>query len=1176
MACIYVHNNKTYTKEDFIEYLKENQDIYNVKPDFSNIDQILSHFQPHKSFSEIENEERSKQIEETVKKRNAEEREKARLEAEAKAEESRELSDNQKARLKTFIEKQINILRTRILNFESAKERKGFLPKKETLDSLHNLKDALSTLENIDAFFEQAEFIHKELTNTEKFLNEKFDIHNNDHAHILFQILKQLDQYKEFATFLPSMIEFNPAIKEQGLQIDSMYKNVIQRTEELLELHFIEFVKTKSSKKLTEDEIKLMFNEMKDISWQEAKMGGMSNSMNPIIQLYHKHVEETREKVYDETNKHIDEIQEAARKLKELGVQGFDWMFQKINGKKTGRILQRISHAYYEAKRAIEDKLNNEFGEPREYHKGPLSTLTSKQIAENLELGKLKKARTEFMRAEISDERGLRDGENHKYSDEFKAERAKFETAVVNKNGILIWIPKPYIAGAVDQNGKKLSAEDYDKLYKAYRRKYYTETKDVWVLESHNVGGISAKKGNVVLKKMQFVKSEYIEVITEKNGKPTKFADPEYYSLMNDHSATGKAKKEYFDFYTKKAADLLNKVPIGEANKMKGKMFRIKSSLINDIKSIGVFNTLKKGIRNFINPDVIVSQAMLDETGKPIEDVPVAFMGSLRNDNYITSLNKKLEALRAELVKNPNSKEISNKIMLTKSLLLQEENKLSPDELETDMTQSLIKFAQMAENYSLMKEAEVGLLMIRHVLKNTKFYNINSSLEKETVTGKSKVEERIDTYMRMIFYSNSTKNQDKVSKLIQNFNKGLAYKALGLNPFSGINNAIMANINNRIEAFGQQFGFGNKELTKAQLEVTKYITSTAPTKYFGKNRHLVKPTNKFEAMLKKFNWIDQNQIIEDSSTLSKIMFMGITGGEFLAQSSTAIAKLNSQMLTNSKTGETLSVWDAHEFVNGELQLKDGFEYSNNDRIKISVTIKNMNKIIHGNYSENDKVALQETALGQSLMQFKKWMYNFGKSRWGNTYYDETTQSNLEGRYRTLANFIKVLKAGQMYDWESIKASYTSLEDYQKSNFKKLAVESMYWMTTAVLMLMLEALAKGVDDDDEELKMFVNFLRKQSDRIGGELDGAINPKTMYANLKSPVAGMKMLNDFGQLLSEMVKFPVNYATNDTKDLYIQKGPNKGRLKVSKEFQDLIPVANLAGQFDQLMSSGNFYFK
>ena len=42
MACIFSHNGKTYSKEELIDYLKDNPNIYNVKPDFSNIDEIIS------------------------------------------------------------------------------------------------------------------------------------------------------------------------------------------------------------------------------------------------------------------------------------------------------------------------------------------------------------------------------------------------------------------------------------------------------------------------------------------------------------------------------------------------------------------------------------------------------------------------------------------------------------------------------------------------------------------------------------------------------------------------------------------------------------------------------------------------------------------------------------------------------------------------------------------------------------------------------------------------------------------------------------------------------------------------------------------------------------------------------------------------------------------------------
>jgi hypothetical protein len=140
----------------------------------------------------------------------------------------------------------------------------------------------------------------------------------------------------------------------------------------------------------------------------------------------------------------------------------------------------------------------------------------------------------------------------------------------------------------------------------------------------------------------------------------------------------------------------------------------------------------------------------------------------------------------------------------------------------------------------------------------------------------------------------------------------------------------------------------------------------------------------------------------------------------------------------------------------------------------------------------------------------------------------------------------------------------------------LQVEIIYWTTTAALAFLLEGLAEGIDDDDEELKMVVNFLRKQSDRVGGELDAMINPKSIYANLKNPVSGLRAASDFGDILVEIFKTPINYLIDNDEGLYIQKGTNKGRLRLSKEVQDVIPVANLRAQFENLMISGNFYFK
>lgn len=1146
MACLFSHNGKTYTREELIDYLKNNPTsaTYTVKPDFSNIEEIIN-----------------------------------QIAEEPEVTEKKPLGLQTAKRLNKLIQNQIKVLKSRILEFESAKERKGYLPKEDTINRLKDLKEKLSTLENAEAFANSADFIHHELSVTEDFLNNTFDINNQNHIDFVLQIRKQLEFYREFATFLPEITDHNSDIKNIGKEIDLMYKNTEERVEEILEEYMINFVKTNTKRDISKEDIKKMLDESKDISWQEAKIGGLSNSMDPLLQLLQRHVEKTREEVYENTNNWIAKIRNQVDKLKKLGIDNFDFMFQRTkDGKLTGRILQKVNELYYKDRTAMFNLLRDSKGDKREYIYKPGETLTEAEKQHNFKLSEDKKKLAAFLNAEIVNATGVTDGENHKYSDEFKQERNNFEKLITYESGFTQWVKKPYVPGTKKANGEELTQKEYDKLYTAYKRKYYTELQESFRLKG--VYNNATKKydydGTVEKIEISRVKPEYVEVITEINQAPTKYADKQYYALMNDKSAAGIARKEFFEFYKNASNELLDKLPLAVKQKMQGKMFRVRTSITKDIKSTGLFNTLSKSIRQYINPDVIFSSRELDEEGNMLEDVPIFYTGELKSNKKIEQLTKKLDDLRKELQTNAKDKSLLNKIKMTKNLLLIEESKLTPEELELDMGKSLIKAAQMAENYDLMKKAESTLLIAKKVIEQKNFFKLNAAEQKEIIRGvDSNVYKRMNSYMRMIFYSNSTANQDKISKLIQNFNSFVAYKSLGLNPFSAINNIVMAKINNRIEAFGAQFGFTNKQLNSAIKDTAEYISSMSYMKHLGKDEYLLEPSNKFEAMLKKFNWIDRNQIIEDSSTISKIMFMGTTGGEFIAQSNTAIAKLRSEILTNSKTGEKLSIWEAHEFVNGELKLKDGFELSSQQKRSISVDIKNMNKIIHGNYSENDKVALQEHALGQSAMQFKKWMYNFGKSRWGNTYFDETSGDYKEGRYKTVATFISLLKAGAAFDFNAIKNTFESLEDYQKSNLKKFQVEMIYWTTSVALMLLLEGLSKGIDDDDKELKMLVNFLRKQSDRIGGELDAAINPKSISANIKNPVSGIRAANDFGDILVEFVKLPFNYA-GDSKDLYVQKGPNKGKLKLNKEIQDVIPIANLEKQFDNLLTSGNFYFK
>lgn len=1095
------------------------------------------------------------------------------------AKKPKELLDEDKKRLRTTILKQIDKLKARLLEFESAKERKGFLPKDETVVAIQKLEKELNELEDVEAFFKNADFISKELKDVVSFLNTKYNPKNKNHIYFLLQIEKQMEYYKEFAELIPLMSAHKPDMLSLLNNIENLYSNTHNHINQLIEAQLVDFEKSESGEKLTDEDFIHLLRNMKDISWQEAKFGGMSNSMSKLLQLLHKHVEIYREEVYDRTNNWQTKISTIVKKLKDAGIKSYDWMLQKDEkGNKTGGILNKVSSVYYKVRKDLINTLFDKHGVKREYFKGDLDSLTDEQIKHNIELSNDKKKVSEFFQAEILDEFGAHDGENHKYTDEFKKLRSFYYTLKTNDEGTYSqWVKRPYSKFMTDGNNQPLSEEQYNKNYDLFKSKYF-ETKVVQSM-TYNKQGLPT--GVIKEVEKSIARKENVEVITstiDASGRETttKFGDPEFYKLMNNNTAEGKLKREFYEFYTKSAAELLDKVPVGVKHKMTNKMFRIKNSLIKDIKTIGIANTFIKTVREWVNPDVVFSTREVAEDGSLLEDVPIFFTSDLKNNKKIETLTLLLSDLQKELISDPTNQDISSKIKKAKNQLLIEENKLTADELEVDLEKSLIKFAHMAENYDLMKEAEGLLLLAKNYMKNnTRFYNINSAGQEETLgKGESNVEKRLSTYMRMIFYSNSTKNQTKIAKLIQNFNSGVSVKTLGGNPFSAINNAIMAQINNRIEAFGKQFGYTNEDLNQAQKEVYTYIAGGSYLKNMGQADYLKVPQNKFEAMLKHMNWLDKNQIIDEASPFNELMFIGITGGEFIAQSSSAIAKIRSVKLKNSKTGKEVNLWDAYEFKNGELKLIDGFEHSSLEKRKLSVDIKNMNKMIHGNYSQNDKVAMQESALGQSAMMFKKWMYNFGKSRWGNKYYDETVKDFQEGRYVTIKNIVQTMFAAGIYDIDGVKKLYGSLADYQKSNMKKAAVELMYWVSSYMLYTLLSAIAEGLDDDDDELRLVVNFLRRQSDRIGGELDVFINPITIHSNIQSPIAGTRMLHDFGQFLAESAKLPINYFQDDTEELYVQKGPNKGMYVWTKEARDLIPVWNLKSQWNQLNTSGNYF--
>jgi hypothetical protein len=240
------------------------------------------------------------------------------------------------------------------------------------------------------------------------------------------------------------------------------------------------------------------------------------------------------------------------------------------------------------------------------------------------------------------------------------------------------------------------------------------------------------------------------------------------------------------------------------------------------------------------------------------------------------------------------------------------------------------------------------------------------------------------------------------------------------------------------------------------------------------------------------------------------------GGEYNVQSKSGMAILMSKQLNNKNTGETLSIYDAFDFNpnTGELSLKDGFELSDEERYNITNYILEVNKQIHGNYAYEDRMVMQEKWVGQLAAQFHKWIYPAYKTRFKKRYFDENL-GDVEGRYVSVANLIAYMREAEGNFFHRLKTGWKNLDEVQIKNMYKNLAELAFFAASFAMYGVFKGLASQVDDDDENLKRWLNFLTFQQSRQMAELSTmmpVVGLEEQWQIAKSPIAILTTLKDF----------------------------------------------------------------
>ena len=1012
---------------------------------------------------------------------------------------------------------------------------------------------------------------------------------------------------------IKSSKELNPTqrtlITELQIKLNELGANNLKQEgliNEAITNYVKEQIKTWSKRDdLTEDVLNNLMKYARDISLWELNTGDISTSSDTILAIMDKIYKAKKQEVFDKIETRNITIMNLASRLQKLSPNKntqelYDFMLEfDEDGEFSGRYVQRLGKQYFKKQQELRDKLYDDNGNPYEYRDiDDVSTAEKEDLEFNINLAKAKAEYAAFWTAEkIGLDDKLKDGDLHKYTDEFKTERAKYQY-YISINGKPIWKRKPGVS---------------DKAYQIFLAKYYNEVEYTYAHRDQNgnyTGGITRQKIFYAVKPKYRIANDYNLSTGER------LINEKYEKIMNPTDALGVAQKEFYLAFNKYYEnELLSKIPIGHRNQMLGKAPIIKGKLFQDLKNkpniIGkLWAKTSRSINNFISETSEQRGVILDEEGNLIDQLPIFYTGRARTDAELKAVNAEIDSLNNKKKKGLIIQDLYDKeIAILKGRRASLQNRPSKGEINRDMGAALLRFSAMAEHYEVMSSVEDTFKAFIKVLEQRTY---QPSGDKVTlgkwIKGKfipkgkkegleSNVVRRAKKWMSMVFYNSDEITKGFWVKLSEQLMEYSSLTYVAFNPFGNFNNYVLGRINNSIEALGQRF-FSGESYARAELEFNTNAVSgllnrlSSATKKIGNKSDYDSdlPGNKYEALVDLFRMMDDKSEIREvtgsppinkSSLWTRFKEFGYVvqdAAEYNVQTKVGMALLMDTKIMNKTTGDILSLYDAFEFDSNskEVKLKNGYNtivildkknvdengkpkvlkeqlYNDQYRYQLRNSIREINKQIHGNYAKDDRMIIQSHVLGRFAAQFHKWVAPAIKARFRKEYFDENL-GWMEGRYRSFWKFLVfTTKEIATIQFEYGRHNEKFLEQYgyigdgsQRDSRAKDKLFGVYRTLADISITMLTFTIKQIldtmfsDDEDDEFKARIeNFLRYQADRTYKELIvfyPLVGAQQQYQMVKSPLAIARTLGEFSEALYLSVATPLAYVVKSEEDFYL----------------------------------------
>lgn len=297
-------------------------------------------------------------------------------------------------------------------------------------------------------------------------------------------------------------------------------------------------------------------------------------------------------------------------------------------------------------------------------------------------------------------------------------------------------------------------------------------------------------------------------------------------------------------------------------------------------------------------------------------------------------------------------------------------------------------------------------------------------------------------------------------------------------------------------------------------------------------------------------------------------------------------------------------FESFETVEDQFELKDGYIKVKNpdtfgkDRIaEFADRVRKVNHSMHGIYNLIDINQLQDSMLGELLMQFRKWQ-RLTFVRWFSARYGKTTFSEGTGTYRAGAfhdfwrfigtpivreSFSKVpvleaisnLAKGYIEYLQNISYYYNKLPSHQKANVMR-AIAQISSLCIASVLLYAAYAAMGSDDDDKK-KALQNWWVANTVYQLSAIQSEIFDTTRLGWIpqykrtrRNFMASERAMTD----LASFLYYSMIYPFQDDKHRYYQRGIYKDESKAMVHLEKSIPLVRQLQVGSHLSNTISFY--